>query len=285
MPFSRFWSPCLPALAVATEDLAGYFCLTPVLERSCIAVRVPVSDQEAIASVSWYNNDGDVAFPYILIASGANDVPPLYSDGVVVGQSVSGMEGDWSTLELAEPVGSDTGTLYVIFQLPPFIEGTEEGVGPGLGYLESAERSCVFVSADGDDWDRLVTRYKLLVETTTVPRDESMLALKCSLNNGQDPQIPEEIEHTELFLPYPNPFNPMTTIEFALKDAASVDLSVYDIRGRRVTQLRQGYFASGRYVTQWPGTDENGRRSASGVYFVRLMVDNSSMIHRVLLVK
>ena len=46
----------------------------------------------------------------------------------------------------------------------------------------------------------------------------------------------------DLFQNYPNPFNPSTTLRFSIPEAAEVSLDVYDILGRRVTQLVNGFF-------------------------------------------
>lgn len=266
------------------------FCFTPVLDRSCVAVRIPVTDEEAVSGISWFNNDAATVFPKVMIASGAADVPPLYADGVVVGENVSGVESDWSDLTFSANVASDTGTLYVIFQLPVEGELIDVGDGPGIGYLETEEPSCVFVSSDGDEWSRMVTTYALMVEPVMIERTADMLALKSSngliMGEANEPQeTPEVIDRTELLMPYPNPFNPVTNIGFTLKKASNVNLAIYDLRGRMVQQLRHGHMDVGRYENQWYGTDNSGGRVASGVYFARLIVDNSSMIHRVMLVK
>lgn len=68
----------------------------------------------------------------------------------------------------------------------------------------------------------------------------------------------------------PNPFNPMTTIEFTLRDAGSVRLCVYDISGRLVRVLKQGLLDAGRHEVVWDGTDGDGDQVASGVYVCRL---------------
>ena len=65
---------------------------------------------------------------------------------------------------------------------------------------------------------------------------------------------------------YPNPFNPNTQIEFSLSEAGNVDLSVYDLAGRRVATLRQGHMDSGKHVVDWDGRTDDGVAAASGHY-------------------
>ncbi|MBN1827476.1 MAG: hypothetical protein JW958_14570 [Candidatus Eisenbacteria bacterium] len=73
-----------------------------------------------------------------------------------------------------------------------------------------------------------------------------------------------------LFENRPNPFNPVTTIHFALPEAAPVRLSVHDAAGRLVRTLADGAFSAGPHALRWDGADRNGRPVASGIYFSRL---------------
>lgn len=68
----------------------------------------------------------------------------------------------------------------------------------------------------------------------------------------------------------PNPFRGATTIAFALPGAAPVSLTVYDAAGRRVRELAGGTWGAGNHRLEWDGTDESGRRVASGLYLYQL---------------
>jgi len=74
----------------------------------------------------------------------------------------------------------------------------------------------------------------------------------------------------ELDAPAPNPFNPTTTIRYALPRAASVDVSIYDAAGRRIASLVNGWQPAGPHQELWDGRDALGQPASSGVYFVRL---------------
>jgi hypothetical protein len=71
---------------------------------------------------------------------------------------------------------------------------------------------------------------------------------------------------------FPNPFNPMTRIEFAVSQKARVNLSIYDAAGRRVRVLVNEAMEAGDYETAWNGRSDTGRSVASGIYFCRLCV-------------
>lgn len=68
----------------------------------------------------------------------------------------------------------------------------------------------------------------------------------------------------------PNPFNPMTTIEFMIATEGRVRLRVYDLRGRLVAILVDEVLPSGRHEVEWNGRDTDGREVASGGYLSRL---------------
>jgi hypothetical protein len=66
---------------------------------------------------------------------------------------------------------------------------------------------------------------------------------------------------------FPNPFNPSTTIGYDVAAEGNVDLSVYDVLGRKVSTLVSSYARPGRYTVTW-----NAQSMATGVYFARIVV-------------
>jgi hypothetical protein len=70
---------------------------------------------------------------------------------------------------------------------------------------------------------------------------------------------------------YPNPFNPSTTIEFSLAEGGNVSLGIYDMLGRKIRQLHEGYLNDGSYSVVWDGKDDSGVAAPSGTYFYRLV--------------
>ncbi len=84
---------------------------------------------------------------------------------------------------------------------------------------------------------------------------------------------------------FPNPFNPMTRIRFDLPQAGNIELAVYDLKGRKVKTLLSGYHAAGRFVHDWWGVDDQGRRLGSGVYFARLRAEGKVAVRKMLMIK
>jgi hypothetical protein len=68
----------------------------------------------------------------------------------------------------------------------------------------------------------------------------------------------------------PNPFNPTTSIEFSLVEAADVTLRIYNASGQLVRTLVDGHRAANAHTVSWDGRDSRGQTVASGVYFYRL---------------
>ncbi|HPG38936.1 MAG TPA: T9SS type A sorting domain-containing protein [bacterium] len=84
---------------------------------------------------------------------------------------------------------------------------------------------------------------------------------------------------------YPNPFNSTTTISYNVKEAAHVNITIFDILGRRVTTLVDYRNEAGLHNVNWEGTSEFGNPVASGIYFIRITINNKTQLHKVSLLK
>jgi len=91
--------------------------------------------------------------------------------------------------------------------------------------------------------------------------------------------------YLELHQNHPNPFNTVTTIQFALTRSQHVVIEVFDILGRMVTTLVSETLPLGNYSTQWDGRDAEGQQVASGVYFYRLRADDRSITRKMILLE
>lgn len=85
---------------------------------------------------------------------------------------------------------------------------------------------------------------------------------------------------------YPNPFNPVVTIEYQLPQATTVELALYDLRGRRVLTLVDGeVLNAGLHEAAWKGRDATGQVVAAGVYLCRLKTSSGIRHRRLTLLK
>ncbi len=90
---------------------------------------------------------------------------------------------------------------------------------------------------------------------------------------------------TELFANHPNPFNPSTTIRYALGATTRATLNVFDATGRRVRALVDAEQAAGEHRVAFDGRDDGGRALASGVYFYRLEAGGVVQTRKMVLLK
>jgi len=107
---------------------------------------------------------------------------------------------------------------------------------------------------------------------------EIIMAVLSSKVADSDAMLPK---HFRLYGNYPNPFNPTTTIKFAVKERCHVLLKIYDMRGREITTLIDGDYLPGEYrhtldAHDWP----------SGVYFYRMSAGGQFLkVKKMLLLK
>lgn len=83
-----------------------------------------------------------------------------------------------------------------------------------------------------------------------------------------------------LFQNYPNPFNPSTLISYELPKDSRVTLKVYDVMGREVATLFEGFQSKGKYNKEF-----SGKNLSSGIYFYELRADNFTSIRKMMLLK
>jgi len=84
---------------------------------------------------------------------------------------------------------------------------------------------------------------------------------------------------------YPNPFNPETEIQFGVPERAHVSLAVYNVLGQKIKSLVDEVLSANRYTTYWDGTDNNGLRVTSGIYFYKLETDQYHETKKMIMIK
>jgi hypothetical protein len=84
---------------------------------------------------------------------------------------------------------------------------------------------------------------------------------------------------------YPNPFNPVTHIEFAIPESGMVKLAVYNMLGQQVRELVSQTMDAGHHVVRWDATNEGGLKVASGLYIYQIEVNGFTEAHKMVLLK
>ena len=104
---------------------------------------------------------------------------------------------------------------------------------------------------------------------------EEEFKVTVDVDNGLNPY------ETTIVANYPNPFNPTTTIEFDLAKAGFVDVTVYDLQGRKVVNLFNGNLDKSQgYTFNWDASSV-----ASGQYFARITAPGFSDVINMTLLK
>ena len=85
---------------------------------------------------------------------------------------------------------------------------------------------------------------------------------------------------------FPNPFNPSTSIEYALPEPSPVRLVVYDILGQQVRELASHSLQNaGFYRVEWDGLNRSGKGVGSGIYFYKLETPHFTHTRKMMLIK
>ncbi len=84
---------------------------------------------------------------------------------------------------------------------------------------------------------------------------------------------------------YPNPFNPLTTIEFNLPEETVVSLNIYNIKGQKVRTLIDEHKPAGKHTAVWDGESNNSKPVSSGVYFYNLKAGTYEKTEKMILLK
>ena len=200
---------------------------------------------------------------------GANNNGLTY-DGGLIEISVDG--GDW---EQVTPVGGYPCTMMDIFT-SPFPEGTEvfagdidwEEVEIDLSvYSGTAQLRFVMGSAGmitGEGWyidDVYYTNPTGISDSSIVPAV------------------------TSLYGNYPNPFNPSTTISYSLSNDTHVNIEIYNMKGQKVKTIKNEQQSAGDHIVVWNGKDDNGKHTASGVYFYKMRAGKFTQTKKMILMK
>jgi hypothetical protein len=84
---------------------------------------------------------------------------------------------------------------------------------------------------------------------------------------------------------YPNPFNPSTSIEFALGHAGPVRLEIYSMANQKIRTLLDSPLAAGAHTALWDGRDDRGMAVSSGTYIARLRLGAAEVSRKMMMVK
>jgi len=102
---------------------------------------------------------------------------------------------------------------------------------------------------------------------------------------GEEEETPPVPDQFGLLPNYPNPFNPETCISYNLPFECQTELSIYNIKGKKIITLVNEIKEAGYHSQIWNGKDEEGIKVSSGVYIYRLETDYYKMAKTMVLIK
>lgn len=235
-----------------------------------------VGENTEIQGVDFLGNDLNTIFPRISLVQG-----PLLT--LREGTQIFAKEGirhengrhHGSIRFNAIPVATVT-TVYVVIELPPGTGASIVGSGAGIGAKAVDEPLGSFIAFDADT--PLVPLYLDLAVDLVL---KSRIGKAGSPGNGDAPA-----PSTRTFLAARTPSSvTAVAIEFGLQEVGIVDLSIYDVSGRRVRSLLRMQFPAGIHTQVWDGLDTNGRRVASGIYLAKLRAGDRVFTQKLVLAK
>lgn len=146
--------------------------------------------------------------------------------------------------------------------------------GDTITDFRSWERDQIIAKGFGLIWEGIEVEYKTLIGCVI---NGDTLGL---VPTGVDDKVKTTPKDFALYQNYPNPFNPATVISFSLPFACNVNLKIYDMFGREVNTLADGYMSEGKHSVTF-----NAGNISSGLYFYKLTVGKSSITKKMLFLK
>jgi hypothetical protein len=252
-------------------------------------------------SWSWISNDS-IVIQYCISNQGASTIDSLY-----VGQFMN-----WNVVDSALNYGrtdsalrsvcmwQDTSLLFGVRLLSPARVSNLTLIDNAvylhpLGYISD---SLKFQFLNGDlsfPTASIPDDYSSLVSTgpfTLTPNDSIVARFAIFAQRNTAVQERKRDKAGPQFLldqNFPNPFLASTTIRFRVTPRISgttkVTLGIYDITGKLVRLLLDKKMNSGYHTVDWDGTDRNGRKVLTGLYFSRIMEGNTVEVRKLIVIR
>jgi hypothetical protein len=195
-------------------------------------------------------------------------------------ESGEGLQG--VRVRAALPPGTDVtltpGELLGIQSADAFLRNVGDGLDISLALLGTGES----ITGAGElvvvDLSQSVELNEIEIQARSIENSE----MEVAFSQATAVEIPTAFNLNQNF---PNPFNPQTTIKFALPEAADVQLKVYGVDGRLVKTLVNETREAGYHEVVWRGDDGAGRRVATGTYFYVIDAGDNHQVRKMTLVK
>lgn len=152
--------------------------------------------------------------------------------------------------------------------------GSPKAIGAAIQFTISESGNMFFAMNDNSFTDN--DGYVVAFVYTNVPA----ITVSTSVQN-----VPSMPPNFELSQNYPNPFNPSTSISFDLPSQENVEITVFDLNGKRIQGMILGTLEAGSHSQSWNGLDEYGNAVSSGTYFYQVKAGEAVQAKKMLLLK
>ena len=165
---------------------------------------------------------------------------------------------------------------------------TQTGAATGAYAVGALAGAGVDVNDSDHDFDGTNGRLVFQVGNNCIPRNQYVAVQSNWVNTGtagvnsDESLIPKEFA---LYDNFPNPFNPTTQIAVDLPEAATTEITVWNIMGQRVATLYKGDLNAGHHTLNFDGRDSNGKQLTSGMYLYRVAAGKYNATKKMTLMK
>ena len=143
----------------------------------------------------------------------------------------------------------------------------------------------ITVDVNGNSYITGIFRGSATFGTTTLTSSGDFDIFVAKLGEVNSIDLPDIISFSGIRSIYPNPFNPLTTIDYEISMPADVKIEVYNNRGQLVRNFILGYKEQGSYKLTWEGEDNNGCLCSTGIYYIRMQAGKKIYIKKAVLLK
>jgi ligand-binding sensor domain-containing protein len=230
---------------------------------------VPSSQNISIRFRYWHAGGDTTIVRNLNVSLLSNTSPDIYLDNdisLVLSNSISG--STWLLTDIDEEDGTP---FYRFSNLPTSLSGNIQ----------------FDIPANYSVYHRAIDSDKFLPQSSLMIHSPGDYRIVKNTLKAPKPQI--------ALTNYPNPFNPSTLIQWSSYTSSTLGLesselhpvviSIYNMRGQKVTTLVDSLFEHGSHNVVWNGIDSNGTPVGSGVYFVKLTVDTQTTTQKIVLLK
>lgn len=162
-----------------------------------------------------------------------------------------------------------------------------EGTPVALNTMDNGEYDIPFTLTTNPAWNE--ANLEIVAFIQDLDTMEVIQAQKVMLANLSMPIVANEdlVNSATVALGkiYPNPFAQEANIEFSLKNSSPATIQIYNVKGQLVRTLMQESKGAGIHNLKWTGTDAQGQKVASGIYYIRLNQDGVTQTKKIMHLK